>query len=76
MAYCIHWASKFVTMIIKDKQTADYIHWASKLATSANKHTDKIIYKTNISSIEFKKGLPCSGAAAQPAEQADETAPV
>ena len=34
-------------MIIKHKQTADYIHWASKIATSANKHADKIIYKTD-----------------------------
>ena len=43
-------------MIIKHKQTTDYIHWASKIATNANKHTDKIIYKTNSTSIEFKKG--------------------
>ena len=50
--YYIHWASKFATMIIKHKQTADYIHWASKIATSANKHADK----TNNTSIEFKKG--------------------
>ena len=76
MAYYIHWASKFATMIIKHKQTtdyihgaskittmikkhkktADYIHGASKIATSANKHADKIIYKTDITSIEFKKG--------------------
>ena len=42
-------------MIIKHKQTADYIHCASKIANSANKHVDKIIYKTN-STIEFKKG--------------------
>ena len=54
--YYIHWASKFATMIIKQKQTADYIHWASKIATSANKHTDKIIYKTDSTSVEFKKG--------------------
>ena len=54
--YYIHWASKFATMIIKHKQTADYIHWASKIATSANKHDDKIIYKTDSTSIEFKKG--------------------
>ena len=54
--YCIHWASKFATMIIKHKQTADYIHWASKIATSANKHADKTIYKTDNTSIEFKKG--------------------
>ena len=54
--YYIHWASKFATMIIKHKQTADYIHCASKIATSANKHTDKIIYKTDSTSIEFKKG--------------------
>ena len=33
-------------MIIKHKQTADYIHWASKIATSENKHANKIIYKT------------------------------
>ena len=72
--YYIHWASKFTTMMIKHKQTADYIHWASKIATSANKHTDKIIYKTNNTSIEFKKGYPCWGAAAQVAEQDDETA--
>ena len=45
IAYYIHWASKFATMIIKHKQRADYIHWASKIATSANKHADKIIYK-------------------------------
>ena len=51
-----HWASKFTTMIIKHKQTTDYIHWASKIATSANKHADKIIYKTDSTSIEFKKG--------------------
>ena len=50
-AYYIHWASKFATMIINHKQTAD-IHWASKIATSANKHADK----TNNTSIEFKKG--------------------
>ena len=56
MAYYIHWASKFATMIIKHKQTVDYIHWASKIATSANKHADKIIYKTDSTSIEFKKG--------------------
>ena len=54
--YYMHWASKFATMIIKHKQTADYIHWASKIATSANKHVDKIIYKTDNTSIEFKKG--------------------
>ena len=51
MAYYIHLASKFATMIIKHKQTVDYIHWASKIATSANKHADKIIYKTDITSI-------------------------
>ena len=73
-AYYIHWASKFATMIIKHKQTADYIHWASKIATSANKHANKIIYKTDNTSIEFKKGSPCGGAAAQAAEQDDETA--
>ena len=56
--YYIHWASKFATMIIKHKQTTDYIHWASKIATSANKHADKIIYKTGITSIEFKKVSP------------------
>ena len=56
MAYYIHLASKFTTMIIKHKQTADYIHWASKIATSATKHADKIIYKTDSPSIEFKKG--------------------
>ena len=55
-AYYIHWASKFATMIIKHKQTADYIHWASKIATSATKHADKIIYKIENTSIEFKKG--------------------
>ena len=43
-------------MIIKHKQTADYIHGASKIATSANKHADKIIYKTDSTSIELKKG--------------------
>ena len=43
-------------MIIKHKQTTDYINWASKIATSANKHADKIIYKTDSTSIEFKKG--------------------
>ena len=42
-------------MIIKHKQTAGYIHWASKIATSANKHTNKIIYKTD-NTIKFKKG--------------------
>ena len=41
-------------MIIKHKQTTDYIHWASKIATSANKHADKIIYKTDSTSIDFK----------------------
>ena len=56
MAYYIHWASKFATMIIKHKQTTDCIHWASKIATSANKHADKIIYKTDSTLIEFKKG--------------------
>ena len=55
-AYYIHWASKFATMITKHKQTADYIQWASKIATSATKHADKIIYKTDNTSIEFKKG--------------------
>ena len=55
-AYCIHEASKFATMIIKHKQTADYIHWASKITTGATKHADKIIYKTDSTSIEFKKG--------------------
>ena len=43
-------------MMIKHKQTADYINWASKTATSANKHAEKIIYKTDNTSIEFKKG--------------------
>ena len=43
-------------MIIKHGQIVDYIHWASKIATSANKHTDKIIYKADSTSIEFKKG--------------------
>ena len=43
-------------MIIKHKKTASYIHWASKIATSANVHADKIIYKTNNTSIDFKKG--------------------
>jgi hypothetical protein len=55
-AYYIHWASKFATMIIKHKQTAAYIHWASKIATSAKNHTNKIRYKIDITSIEFKKG--------------------
>ena len=55
-AYYIHRASKFATMIIKHKQATDYIHWASKIATSAIKHADKIIYKTDNTSIEFKKG--------------------
>ena len=50
-AYYIHWTSKFTTMIIKHKQTAEYIHWASKIATSGNKHVDKIIYKTDNTSI-------------------------
>ena len=54
--YYIHWASKFATMIIKQKQTAGYIHRASKIATSATKHADKIIYKTDSTSIDFKKG--------------------
>ena len=45
-------------MITKHKQTTNYIHWASKIATSANKHADKIIYKTDSTSIEFKKGSP------------------
>ena len=45
-------------MIIKHKQTADYIHWASKIATSANKHADKIIYKTDSTSIESRKVSP------------------
>ena len=43
-------------MIIKHKKTTDYIHWASKIAPSANKHTNNIIYKTDSTSIEFKKG--------------------
>ena len=55
-AYYIHWASMFATMIIKHKQTADYIHLASKIAASSTKHADKIIYKTDNTSIEFKKG--------------------
>ena len=55
-AYYIHWASKFATMIIKHKQTTDYIDWASKIATSTIKHGDKIIYKTDNTSIDFKKG--------------------
>ena len=55
MAYYIHWASKFATMIIKHKQIAD-LHIASKITASANKHADKIIYKTDSTSIEFKKG--------------------
>ena len=55
-AYYIHWASNFATMIIKHKQTAEYTHWASKIATSANKYVDNIIYKTDSTSIEFKKG--------------------
>ena len=42
-------------MIIKHKQTADYIHWASKIATSENKHADKIIHKIDSTSIELKK---------------------
>ena len=29
--YYIHWASKFATMIIKHKHTADYIHWHQRL---------------------------------------------
>ena len=74
MAYYIQWASKFATMVIKQKQTTDYIHGASKIATGATKHADKIIYKTDNTSIEFKKGQPRWGAAAQAAEQADETA--
>ena len=56
MAYYIHWASKFATMIIKHKQTTNYIQWVSKIGTSENKHADKIIYKTDSTSIEFKKG--------------------
>ena len=56
MTYYIHWASKFATMIINHKQIADYIHGASKIATGATKHADKIIYKTDNTSIEFKKG--------------------
>ena len=55
-------------MITKHKQTADYIHWAPKIATNANKHADKIIYKTDITSIEFKKGYSCWRAAAQAPE--------
>ena len=55
-SYYIQWASKFATMIIKHKQTTDYIHGASKIATNATKHADKIIYKTDNTSIEFKKG--------------------
>ena len=55
-AYYIQWASKFATMIIKHKQTVDYIHWASKIITSANKNVEEIIYKTDNTSIEFKKG--------------------
>ena len=43
-------------MIIKHKQTVDYVHGASKIATSATKYADKIIYKTDNTSIEFKKG--------------------
>ena len=44
-------------MIIKHKQTIDYIHWASKIATSANKHADKIIYKTESTSEGIRPGL-------------------
>ena len=40
----------------KAQVTADYIHWAAKIATNANKHAEKIIYKTDSTSIEFKKG--------------------
>ena len=43
-------------MIIEHKQITYYIHWASKIMTSANKYADKIIYKTDNTSIEFKKG--------------------
>ena len=43
-------------MIIKHKQTTDYVHSTSKIANGANKHADKIIYKTDSTSIEFKKG--------------------
>ena len=35
-----------LAVIIKRNVTADYIHWASKVATSAYKHANKIIYKT------------------------------
>ena len=55
-AYYIHWASKFTTTIIRHNQTTDYIHSTSKIATSENKHADKIIYKTDNTSIEFNKG--------------------
>ena len=55
-AYYIHWASKFATIIIKHKQTVDYIHLASKIAIGANKHAEKIIYKIDSTSTEFKKG--------------------
>ena len=43
-------------MIIKHKQTADYIHWASKFATSANKRADKRIYKTESTSEGTRPG--------------------
>ena len=43
-------------MIIKHKHKTDYIHEVSKIATSATEHADKIIYKTDSTSIEFKKG--------------------
>ena len=42
-------------MIIKGNQTADYIHWVSMVATSAKKCVDKIIYKPNSTSTQFKK---------------------
>ena len=43
-------------MIIKHMKAANYIHGASKIATGANKHANKKIYKTDNTSIEFKKG--------------------
>ena len=43
-------------MIIKHKQTADYIHWASKVATIAYKCADKRIYKTESASEGIRPG--------------------
>jgi hypothetical protein len=56
MAYYIHRALKFATSDNKAEPDSRLHTLGNKIATSANKHADKIIYKTDNTSIEFKKG--------------------